>query len=145
MSRVWDHSSVTLPIIFAKKKLSWTWALECLYKSIKHCHNVHTIHNYLQQSNSYLSNNSFHQSERLLLKAFAHEPFVIEPLFMEPAVSCWTWWCIGRVKAFQPEGCGFESCFSRHIGTLGKSLTHSCLWRICMKLRTVSVLCQERF
>ena len=37
-------------------------------------------------------------------------------------------------------------CYSRHVGTLGKSLTHSCLWRFSMKLRhTVSVLCRERF
>src|SRR6218665_3870889 len=46
-----------------------------------------------------------------------------------------TWWRIVRVEAFQPEDCGFESRSSRHIGTLRKSLTHSCLWRYGVKLR----------
>src|SRR6218665_1545787 len=36
---------------------------------------------------------------------------------------------------FQPEGSGFDSRSSRHVGTLGKSLTHSCLWRFGVKLR----------
>src|SRR6218665_640078 len=45
------------------------------------------------------------------------------------------WWRIGRVDNFQPEGPGFDSRSSRHIGTLGKSLTHSCLWRFSVKLR----------
>jgi len=31
-------------------------------------------------------------------------------------------------------GCGFESCSSRHVGALGKSLTRSCLWRFGVKL-----------
>src|SRR6218665_452307 len=47
---------------------------------------------------------------------------------------CWTWWHIGRVEAFRPEDRGFESCCSRHVGTLGKSLTHSCLWCFGVKL-----------
>src|SRR6218665_3420727 len=46
-----------------------------------------------------------------------------------------TWWRIGRVEAFRPEGGGFECRSSCHLGTLGKSLTHSCLWRFGMKLR----------
>ena len=37
-----------------------------------------------------------------------------------------TWWRIGRV-GFQPEGRGFDPCSNRHIGTLGKSFTCSCL------------------
>src|SRR6218665_2180263 len=32
-------------------------------------------------------------------------------------------------------GCGFESRSSRHVETLGKSLTRSCLWRFSVKLR----------
>ena len=40
---------------------------------------------------------------------------------------CGTRWRIGSVEAFRPEGRGFESHISRHVGTLGKSLTHSCL------------------
>ena len=35
-------------------------------------------------------------------------------------------WRIGRVDAFSPKGHGFDSHSSRHIGTLGKSFTHSC-------------------
>ena len=46
-----------------------------------------------------------------------------------------TWWRIGWVDSFQPEGRGFDSRSRRHVGTLGKSLTHSCLWRFGVKLR----------
>ena len=47
----------------------------------------------------------------------------------------WTWWRIGRVDACRSEGCEFESRSSRHVGTLGKSITRSCLWRLGAKLR----------
>ena len=43
--------------------------------------------------------------------------------------------CIGRFYAFQPKGRGFESRSSRHIETLGKSFTLSCLWRFGVKLQ----------
>jgi len=33
----------------------------------------------------------------------------------------------GRVEAFRPEGRGFESRSSCHVGTLGKYLSRSCL------------------
>jgi len=45
------------------------------------------------------------------------------------------WWRIRRVKAFRPEGRGFEFLSSHHVGTLGKSLTRSCLWRFGVNLR----------
>ena len=45
------------------------------------------------------------------------------------------WWRIGRVEVFQPERCGFESRSSLHVWILGKSLTHSCVWRFDVKLR----------
>src|SRR6218665_3059821 len=54
-------------------------------------------------------------------------------------------WLIGRVRAFRPEGRGVESHSRRHVGTLGKSLTRSCLWRFGVNSGTVSVLCRERF
>ena len=41
-------------------------------------------------------------------------------------------WRIGRVDAFCPECRGFESCSSRHVGTLDKSFTYKlpiALWR----------------
>ena len=44
-------------------------------------------------------------------------------------------WRIGRVDAFRPKGHGFDSSSSRHVGTLGKSFTHSCLWRFGVKFR----------
>ena len=44
-------------------------------------------------------------------------------------------WRIGRVDAFRPRGHGFDSRSSRHVGTLGKSFTHSCLWRFGVKFR----------
>src|SRR6218665_3306852 len=50
-------------------------------------------------------------------------------------VVCGTRWHIGRVDAFQPKGRGFESRSSRHIGTLGKSLTRNCLWYFGVKLQ----------
>jgi len=40
---------------------------------------------------------------------------------------CGAWWLSCRFGALRPEGHRFESHSSRHIGTLGKSFTHSCL------------------
>src|SRR6218665_880587 len=48
-----------------------------------------------------------------------------------------TWCRIGWVDSFQPKGGGFESRPSRHLGTLGKFLTQSCLWRFGVKLRHI--------
>src|SRR6218665_4152481 len=42
---------------------------------------------------------------------------------------------IGRDDAFRPKGRGFEFRSSLHVGTLGKSFTHSCLWRFAVKFR----------
>jgi len=39
------------------------------------------------------------------------------------------------VDVFRPKGHGFDSRSSRHIGTLGKFFTHSCLWRFGVKFR----------
>ena len=47
--------------------------------------------------------------------------------------SCGAWWLIGRFSAFCLKSWGFESRFSRHVGTLGKSFTR--LWRFGVKLR----------
>ena len=40
-----------------------------------------------------------------------------------------------EIRRLSSEGCGFKSCYSRHIGTMGKSFTRSCLWRLGVKLR----------
>src|SRR6218665_2825590 len=48
-------------------------------------------------------------------------------------------WSIGRVDAFNPKVQEFDSRFSRHVGTLGKSFTHSCLWCFGETSVTVSV------
>src|SRR6218665_46923 len=45
-----------------------------------------------------------------------------------------TWWRFGRVEAFRPEGLGFESRSSSHVGTLGKFFTRRFLCRFGMKL-----------
>ena len=45
------------------------------------------------------------------------------------------WWHIGRFDAFRLKGRWFESCSSRHVRTLGKYFTRSCLWRFDVKLR----------
>ena len=50
-------------------------------------------------------------------------------------MSCGSWWLIGRFDAVRPKGRGFESRSGRHVGTLGKSRTRSCLWRFGVKLR----------
>ena len=44
-------------------------------------------------------------------------------------------WRIGRVDAFRSKGHEFDSRSSRHVGTLGKSKTHNCLWRFGVKFR----------
>src|SRR6218665_172192 len=49
--------------------------------------------------------------------------------------KCGTWWLILRFDAFRPKGHGFELRSRRHVGTLGKSFTHSFLWRLGVKLR----------
>jgi len=51
-----------------------------------------------------------------------------------------TWWRLGWVDYFQPEGRGFDSRSSRHVGTLGKSFTCSCLCASAWNSDTVSVL-----
>src|SRR6218665_3890670 len=49
--------------------------------------------------------------------------------------SIGAWWIIGRFVAFCPNGRGFEFRSSRHVGTLGKFFTRSCMWRFGVKLR----------
>ena len=53
-----------------------------------------------------------------------------------------TWWRIGWVDAFQPEGCGFESRSSRHVGTLGNSALAVACGASSWNSGTVSVLCR---
>src|SRR6218665_3752690 len=43
-------------------------------------------------------------------------------------------WLIVTFDAFCPKGHGFKSYSSRHVRTLGKSFTGSCLWRFNVKL-----------
>src|SRR6218665_533123 len=50
------------------------------------------------------------------------------------------WWRLGCVDSFQPEGRGFDSRSSRHVGTLGKSFTCSCLCASARNSDTVSML-----
>src|SRR6218665_1028473 len=40
---------------------------------------------------------------------------------------------LSLVYPFRPKGHGFDSRSSHHVGTLGKSFTHSCLWRFGVK------------
>src|SRR6218665_1827864 len=44
-------------------------------------------------------------------------------------------WRIGRVDTFRPKDHGFDYRSSRHVRTLGKYFTHSCLWRFGVKFR----------
>ena len=53
-------------------------------------------------------------------------------------INCWTSYFVnynGKVDAFRQKGHGFNSRSSRHVGTLGKSFTHSSLRRFGVKLR----------
>ena len=87
-----------------------------------------------------------HTCTHTLTHIHMHTPVEYMAQLQIAVKNCGTWWRFGRVDASRPEGRGFESHSSRHVGTLGKSFTHSCLWRFGMKLRgTVSVLCQEHF
>ena len=54
-------------------------------------------------------------------------------------MACGTWWRLGWVDSFQPEGRGFDSRSSRQVGTLGKSFTCSCLCASAWNSDTVSV------
>ena len=58
------------------------------------------------------------------------------------AVTAWcgSWWRLGWVDYFQPEGRGFDSRSCRHVGTLDKSFTYSCLCASAWNSDTVSVL-----
>ena len=55
-------------------------------------------------------------------------------------IYCGAWWRLGWVDSFQPEGRGFDSRSSLHVGTLGKSFTCSCLCASAWNSDTVSVL-----
>ena len=74
------------------------------------------------------------------------QPICLGPHSLEYLTCiCWAWWFIGRFVAFRPNCHGFESRSSRHVDTLGKFFTRSCLWRFGVKLRhIVSVKCRER-
>ena len=73
--------------------------------------------------------------EKQLSFVCSKQPYHRHSTSPEQGRHCWTWWRIGRVVIFRPEGRGFESRYSRHVGTLGKSLTRSCLWCFGVKLR----------
>ena len=49
-------------------------------------------------------------------------------------LCCGAWWLIGRFDTLRPKGRGFESCSGRHVETLGKTFTRSCLRCFVMKL-----------
>ena len=52
-----------------------------------------------------------------------------------PMPLCGAWWRISWVYAYRSKGHGFDSPSSRHVGTLSKSFTDSCLWRFSVKFR----------
>ena len=56
---------------------------------------------------------------------------------------CGMWWRIGWDDDFQPEGRGFDSYSNRHVETLGKSFTCSCLFASAWNSDTVSVCCSR--
>src|SRR6218665_3750047 len=49
--------------------------------------------------------------------------------------TLWAWWLIGiNLTPFVRRVAGSNPALVRHVGTLGKSFTHSCLWRFGVKL-----------
>ena len=64
-----------------------------------------------------------------------HKKTSFENLYDTEYLYSEAWWPIGIFGAYRPKGCGFESCSTHHIGTLGKSLTHSCQCCFGVKLR----------
>ena len=53
---------------------------------------------------------------------------VLEPLLNTYlTLLVWAWWLSGKFGALRPEGRRLESRSSRHVETLGKWFTHSCL------------------
>ena len=60
---------------------------------------------------------------------------IFESLKRHYESNCGMWWRFGRVDAFRPDGHGIDSRSSRHVGTLGKFLTHSCIWPFGVKFQ----------
>src|SRR6218665_130794 len=61
--------------------------------------------------------------EVMMISSHGLHMFLAASLF----ICCGAWWRIGRFGAFRPKGGRFESRSGRHVGTLGKPFTHSCL------------------
>src|SRR6218665_381169 len=55
-------------------------------------------------------------------------PLNICPHPLSPPLD--VWWLGGRICAWRPQGRRLESHSSRHVGTLGKSFTRSCLYDV---------------
>src|SRR6218665_1563720 len=58
-------------------------------------------------------------------------------------IHCGTWWLRGRFGALHPVGRRFEYPSSRHVGTLGKFFTRSCLLRFSVLTPTKYQCCSR--
>ena len=95
----------------------------------------------VQQSVFY--ENPFHRSdvEFLLLLLVSGDWFInLFTVHVSNMIHSGTWWRLGWDDDFQPEGRGIDSRSSRHVGTLGKFFTCSCLCASAWNSDTVSVL-----
>ena len=68
------------------------------------------------------------------MQLFSHNFWIVclmtvPTLTLYAGLVWWAWWLSMIFGALRPEGRWFESHSSCHVGTLGKSFTHSCLWR----------------
>ena len=110
--------SETMTLEHAKPKALWHLHYSLMTKTIKSCTKQWIKIGYHNSKAAQQSkvNNYFHD----LWTVFLMQIYVYIPV---------TRWRFGWDDSFQPEGRGFDSRSSRHVGTLGKSLTHSCLWR----------------
>ena len=76
------------------------------------------------------------KTDFLWIQSFRSEPNVTTTLENQPHYYYHgAWWLTGRFDAIRPKGHRFKFRSSRHVGTLGKSFTHSLLWRFSVKHR----------
>ena len=72
-----------------------------------------------------------HVSSWVISSKKNYVPHALLPQIRPIRYSLWkeggVWWLNGKFDALLQEGRSFESHFSRHVGTLGKSFTRSCL------------------
>ena len=103
------------------------WNVQCVEKmcsALQRRTHLHVPRNLWKRHTLYISLNFIPPTTVIVSIGLHHELW----LAMYNLNYCGAWWPIGRVNAFCQKGHEFDSRSSRHVGTLGKSFTHSGLW-----------------